>query len=59
MLNLKFLLCMIVTVNEIDMTQVSYTVSFKANFGNRTSATSSEIPGLAFYIHGALVASLP
>lgn len=37
--NVKLPLRVIATVNEIGTTQVSYTVSVKANFGNKLSAT--------------------
>ncbi|KAI9574213.1 Mu homology domain-containing protein [Boletus coccyginus] len=37
--NVKLPLRIIATVNEIGTTQVSYTVSIKANFGNKLSAT--------------------
>lgn len=37
--NVKLPLRVIATVNEIGTTQVSYTVSIKANFGNKLSAT--------------------
>ncbi|KAG8217935.1 Mu homology domain-containing protein [Butyriboletus roseoflavus] len=38
-LNVKLPLRVIATVNEIGTSQVSYTVSIKANFGNKLSAT--------------------